>query len=78
METEGQNVKLIEYALQYHDVKKYDTSGMWSILYQYTSEKFPHIFLMTKLCLYTPYSNEFVKKISKALLLIKVENPEIE
>ena len=63
MEPDDQNVQLVEYALQYYDVKKYDTSSMWSVLYQYAIEKFPDIFLMIELCLSAPYSNEFVKKI---------------
>ena len=76
METEDQNVQLVEYALQYYDAKKYDTSGMWSILYQCDSEKFPHIFFRMKLYLFALYSIR--EENIEALLLIKVENPEIE
>ena len=65
METEDQNAQLVEYALQYYDIKKYDTSSMCSVLYQYAIEKFPHIFLMIELRLSAPYFNEFVKKISR-------------
>ena len=76
METEDQNVHLVEYALQHYDATKYDSSGMWSILYQYAIEKFPHIFFRIKLYLSAPYSIR--EKNVEALLLIKVENPEIE
>ena len=76
METEDQNVQLVEYALQYYDAKKYDTSGMWSILYQCASEKFPHIFFRIKLYLSAPYS--ICEENIEVLLLIKVENPEVE
>ena len=46
VEAEDQNVELEKFALQYYDVKKHHTSSMRSILYQCTSEKFLHIFLM--------------------------------
>ena len=46
----------MEYALQCYHVKKYDRSSMWSILYQYACEKFPHIFLTIERCLSASYS----------------------
>ena len=53
---ENQDVQLMEYALQFYHVKKYDRSSMWSILYQYACEKFPHISLTIELCLSASYS----------------------
>ena len=77
METENQNVQLVEYALQYYDLKKYDTTSMLSVLYKYASKKLPHTFLMIELCLSAPYSNEFVKKILRHCYAQR-EDPEIE
>ena len=71
METEDQNVHLVEYSLQYCDIKMYDRSSMWSILYQCASEKFPHIFLMTQLCLSAPYSNEIMERFFSFMKVVK-------
>ena len=63
MYAEDQNVQYKEYTFQYYDVKKWDTSKMWSILYQCAGEKFPYTFLMIELCLFAPYSNEIVERL---------------
>ena len=74
MEHEDQNVQLVEYALQYYNVMKlmkYETSSMWSILYQCNSEKFPHIFLMIELCLSATHSNKIVERFFCLIKVVK-------
>ena len=44
---------------------------MWSILYQYASEKFPHIFLLIELCLSSPFSNEIVGRCFSFMKVVK-------
>ena len=44
---------------------------MCSILYQYASEKFPHIFLMIEPCLSAPYSNEIMEKFFSFMKVVK-------
>ena len=73
MEAEDQLIQFVEHALQYHDVKKCYASSMWSTLYQCASEKFPHIFLMTELCLSAPYSNQILEKFFSFMKVLKCD-----
>ena len=71
MEAENKYVELVEYANQYYDVKKYNASNVWSILYQYVIKTFPHIFLMIELCLSSPFLNEIMGRLFSFMELVK-------
>ena len=46
---------------------------MWSILYQYARERFPHIFLMIELCFSAPYFNEIVERFFNFVKIVKID-----
>ena len=71
MEAKYENVRVVENALQYYNIKQYNPSSMWSVLYQWTSKKFPHIFLMIELSLSASYFDEIVERFFSLKKVVK-------
>ena len=71
MEAKDENVRVVENAFQYCNINQYNPSSMWSVLYQWTSEKFPHVFLMIELSLSASYFDEIVERFFSLKKVVK-------